>query len=50
MGLLMKGMFGVNKKAAPFVSHNPAFPGAGKLTIIIIPNKTILGGKSFEDV
>ena len=50
MGLLMKGMFGVNKKAAPLVSHNPAFPNAGKLTIIIVPNKTIPGGKGFEDV
>jgi hypothetical protein len=32
------------------ISHSPAFPNARKLTIIIVPNKTILGGESFEDV
>jgi hypothetical protein len=32
------------------VSHNPAFSNAGSLTIIIITDKSILGGKSFEDV
>jgi hypothetical protein len=49
-GLLIKGMFGVNKNAAPLVSRNPAFSNAGSLTIIIITDKSILGGKSFEDV
>jgi hypothetical protein len=48
--LLMNGIFGVNKNAASMDQPLPRILTARLLTIVIIPDKTILGGKSFEDV
>jgi hypothetical protein len=46
----MNGIFGVNKNAAPIDQPLPRILTARLLTIIIVPNKSIFGGESFEDV